>query len=234
MRGIWSYFLPPPGFGDPTLGTPTTWVYRIRSARVYLAASAALRLHVVPFLTGVGTLVCAVALVNRLAFETASRLDRLCPPASHATAVTVNSADFCTPTGIYVEAQARYRIRLSRADGDTWSDASIAAPFPEGYSTWSLFARGNLAAPFIAASLPFRRVVFSGRWFTVFATVRGHAFEAYPLERADTEITPKVSGELLLFVNDSILPIGVMPPALGWDAYYANNHGAANVVIERR
>jgi hypothetical protein len=81
-------------------------------------------------------------------------------------------------------------------------------------------------------SFPFRRL-WSAHWFVPIARIGGRGADQYPLETAATELTARTSGELLLFVNDAILPIGVRPPSLGWSSYYKNNEGQATVVVTK-
>jgi hypothetical protein len=78
---------------------------------------------------------------------------------------------------------------------------------------------------------PFRRI-WTAHWFVPIARIGQHGMDQYPLAGTklspnETEITARTSGELFLFVNDAVLPIGVMPPALGWQSYYVNNQGTA-------
>ncbi|HEY5906760.1 MAG TPA: hypothetical protein VIZ31_01885, partial [Vicinamibacteria bacterium] len=79
---------------------------------------------------------------------------------------------------------------------------------------------------------PFRRL-WSAAWFVPIARIGARGSDQYPLDASATELTARTSGELLLFVNDAILPINLSPPSLGWGSYYSNNHGQATVVVTK-
>jgi hypothetical protein len=69
------------------------------------------------------------------------------------------------------------------------------------------------------------------------ARIGADGFDQYPLEQWSQRITARTSGELFLFVNDTLLPLLPDPKAgrvrVGWQGSYRNNEGLARVRITR-
>jgi hypothetical protein len=238
MRAIWLKVIPPATGQYESLGRPRSPLSRLRSHPWYLAASAVLRHTVVSTAFGLATLLCLFAAANRLAFETASAMGGFCHEsggralATHASSeAQLVSANVCQATGVQLDAGAKYRIELRLPGRTAWRDAGVEVDSPAGFTAGSRGLTPGQRALF-GLFVPFRRL-WSAAWFVPIARIGAQGSDQYPLAASATELTARTSGELLLFVNDAILPINLSPPSLGWGSYYSNNHGQATVVVTK-
>jgi hypothetical protein len=237
MRNIWSQVIPPPGRDLDVLRPPSGLLYRVRSHPYYQGTLAVFRHHLLPNAFGIATLVvlalCGVGLANRVAFEAVNGLGGFCTASQQPTALTENETRvlidftpgiFCWASGVELERGARYTISvtLNATDGD-----SIRVTSPAGFHSFTQGLTVAQRALFVAFA-PFRRVLALD-WYVPVARIGERGFDQYPLADKDNQFTARDSGELFLFVNDAIVPVG--PGGIGWDSYYTNNRGAVTVSV---
>jgi len=244
MRAIWSQVMPPPGRQLETLGQPTGLLYRLRTHPYCQGTAAVVRHYLLPTAFGWAVLLLAslwgAGLANRAIFETANAFGAFCSGSGGAP-VTAAQVDVripadagCFGTGVSLEAGARYRVSVSVAaiDGGTADEpaSGVTVSSPAGFSA----ARAGLSTAqraVFAAFVPFRRVI-AEKWFVPIARIGASGFDQYPLSAQNTEFTARRTGELFLFVNDAIAPLG--PGGPGWtNAYYRNNRGTVSITLSR-
>jgi hypothetical protein len=238
MRRIYLDVTAAPETGLSAMKGPRGALYRLRSHPAYQGAFARLRRGVLPNVFGALILASLGFVACRIPFELASAAGVLCKGgASHpldlnaaSQPIPFQSSDLCEATGVYLNAGARYRIDLALATPGVWHDKDIAAPFPRGFrGGWRKL---GWRRPIFILATPLRREL-SGNWFRPFARVGRTGIEHHRLPAKTNEITALTSGELFLFVNDLIPPLGLCPWAMGWDACYKNNHGTATVTVRK-
>jgi hypothetical protein len=244
MRGIWSQVVPPPGRRLDALKLPKGLVYTIRSNRLGLRVGSFVRRTLTPAVFGLGLLISltftSLALANRLLFEAANIAGGICSAGSGAAGAPTTLAAgaskrlswagdgsdvpflFCYPTGILVEKNAHYQIRVEFTG---LRDRTIPIVSPAGVGDI-----GPGSRVLFAAMTPFRRV-WSADWGVPVARIGTAGFDEYPLERPTNLLRARSSGPLLLFLNDAIAPVG--PGGWGWMSYYFNNSGTATFTITR-
>jgi hypothetical protein len=215
----------------------------MRLHRWYQGFFAVVRRKLLPTAFGLTTLVCLAGGLNRAAFEAASGLGLACASSSvslerlgvgESVERDLASGAFCRATGVGMQAGATYTVRFTPRSA-RWLDDTIEAPMPEGFSSLADGLSGMQRAVFLAGT-PFRRV-WTSRWFVPNARIGEDGFDQYPLARQDVTFTARTSGELFLFVNDTIVPVLPRRAApfvsTGWSAGYANNEGVVQVRVTR-
>jgi hypothetical protein len=140
---------------------------------------------------------------------------------------TIESRGFCTPTGIALQKDGRYSVAYTLPRD--WTDNGIPVMSSAGFNAFSAGLTRVQRAAFLI-DVPFRRM-WAANWFVPIARIGARGFDQYPLAQNTNTFTARKSGELFLFVNDAIAPIG--PAGRGWGSYYPNNTGAATVTIAR-
>ncbi len=229
-------------------------LYRLRMAKPYQAAVSILKRNITPTLAGFAALFLIVAMLSRVGVTMTSTLGGYCEPTRPKPAITeaaVARTDFrsdsvCWASGITLEKGRRYAIAL-QIDHD-WRDG----PPPQIDPKAAAADAGAAAKDPFKADLPgfeagrfpwylrpfvlFRRKL-DQFWFMPIARIGAFGWDEYPLYPNDwsrpgrwrdnltAEITAKRTGELFLFVNDAILPLGLYQP------FYANNRGTAKVTV---
>jgi len=231
MRKVWSTIATAPPRQVTPSHPPTDPIYRLRTHPVYQGTFKLVTQRVFPFIFGFGTLAAivliAVGTANRAAFSIASASGNVCrpeaglPPLTEPTKVKLASFDVCTPVRVKLESGQAYRVRTTLPAGG-WKDASELVTTHGGFSSGD-----NL---FTLPFLPFRRVLRE-QWFVPIARVGAFPSEHHPLKQEEVVITPRVDGQLFLFVNDAALPGG-------WNPFYSNNdeddnNRRATIEIER-
>jgi hypothetical protein len=242
MRAIWLQMTSAPPDILQSVTAPTDWKYRVRSHHVYQGMFSVLRRKLLPAVFGITMLLWLAGAVNRIVFEGVGAAGQICRGSEEtggellrlyavSRPIVLPSNELCAATGVRLAAGARYRIHLQKPDSVAWRDLNIDGRFPGGFTAaspgLSLWQRALLAV-----STPFRRQ-WSGHWFVPVARVGSKGIEYHHLPSKTNEVTPLTSGELFLFVNDAIAPLGLAPPALGWHAYYKNNKGRAIVTVTK-
>jgi hypothetical protein len=239
MRAVWLKVIPPAAEEWKRLRRGRSWLTAVRLITGYQVAFAVLRRKILPNVFGILILVGLIGAANRAPFEALNVLGFWCDGSGGRT-LAVNapsapvpfaSAAFCAPTGIRLEAGARYRLDLTGIGDPGWRDHETPVSSPGGFTTLSSDLSLRQRALF-AASVPFRRV-WSENWFVPIARVGDGGLEHYPLDLTSKVITAKTSNELFLFVNDSIAPLGLTSPWVGWKSAYANNHGVVYLTVTK-
>lgn len=244
MRDVWSDTLDPPIPPPASGGRPAAgWLRRLRLHRWYQGFFAVVRRKLLPTMVGVTALLWLAGGLNRAAFEAASGLGLTCASSSvslerlaagEVAERDLASGAFCRATGIEMQAGASYTVRFTPRSA-RWLDDTIDAPMPEGFSSVDDRLSIVQRAVFLGAT-PFRRV-WTSRWFVPIARIGEDGFDQYPLARQDVTFTARTSGELFLFVNDTIVPVlpRRSPPfvSAGWSAGYGNNEGVVQARVRR-
>ncbi len=225
MRRLWDDILRRGAAPVDPCPVPTDVVYRLRSHPVYRGTTTLLSRHVFPLVFGLIAL-GAVALVvvgtaNRARFSLMSAAGITCPAAVERTRDSWNRIPFdptniCQSTGVRLAAGRTYDVTIALPAG--WADAGHPAGLAGVDGT--AYPLGYIGA------LPFRRVLRKP-WFVPVARIGRHSPEYHVLTGGVTEITPRRTGDLYLFVNDAV---GIPP----WtDYFYRNNLGGQAVVSVR-
>jgi hypothetical protein len=145
------------------------------------------------------------------------------PPA--ATPVTMDTQKVCNATGMKVTQGERYQITLTVTA--PWQDDEDGETTPNGFNR-------HQAGWVQLLGVPYRRLIWSN-WFATILRVGGPGFEEHLLKFDDkgnsvftTDFVPRSSGEVFLYVNDSVI-------GLPWiySLFYWNNHGTADVKLEK-
>lgn len=229
MRKLWDSVLrngpQEVGPGSP----PTDLVYRIRSHPAYRGTAELMSQHVFPLIFGVASLAAVVLIVvgsiNRATFAVMSAAGVTCPEVEQAQTGTVvqdgisfDNKRICQSTGVLMQQGHTYEVSITLPSD--WADASHPA---------GLAGFGSSESPLIYfPALPFRRVLRE-QWFVPIARIGRRSHEYYPLTKATTEITPRRTAHLYLFVNDAVgFP--------GWRGYFYENNkgGPATVAVRER
>ena len=135
------------------------------------------------------------------------------------------SNQLCAPSGIRLEAGARYDIAISVPNDGTYRDEGVPVTTPAGFAFHAEGLSVGQRLLFLG-SAPFKRIR-RANWFGIVAQVNGDSgHSSYVLKDEKNEFRPRHTGSLSFFVNDAILP---------WDPeyFYKNNHGAANITVQR-
>jgi T6SS, Phospholipase effector Tle1-like, catalytic domain len=239
MRAVWLKVLPPAADRYHSLAKPRSFVFALRSNDWYQGMSAVLRRFVIPNVFGILTLVWIAGAFNRATFETANSFGTLCHgDYEHSRTVDQGvltalqpfpSNEFCHPTGIRLEAGAKYYFIVKALDD--WHDADIPVDSASGFAFWH---RGLTAVQRVVffSDVPFRRV-WTSQWFSLFARIGERGIDNYPIGGPKPEFVARSTGELFLFVNDAIAPVNIVNGSIGWTTYYANNRGRATIVVRK-
>ena len=223
-------------------------IQRLRSSAAYQRSIQYLKWRALPALFGAlfagAGLLALTVLAHRSALLLTQAELHSCPadaarPADVGRAPTPVAGLFatrspCWPTGLRLEAGARYRLLLDVQQ--PWVDGHIPAS-PEGFAS----TRFGLVAPVFA---PFRRAT-AAPWFAPVITVRdaeGHRHSvavslAAELPRQDQtrpgpyagEFVAPATGAAFLYVNDALIP----SQPIAATPLYANNQGTAAVSLQR-
>ena len=240
MRAVWSEVVPPPGRTPLQLKDPHGAIFRLRTNKYYLGTTAVFRHFVLPPLFGIGTLVLlallGTAVANRLLFETANAAGVLCTRTAQPRPVgraveqgSLPTNSFCHATGLSLEERRRYRVSVAFNGARDGREMQVGGT--EGFVAGDA-PNGRLKTIFTVFG-PFRRVL-SANWFVPVARVGAGWFEQHLLADPENVFTARRDGELFLFVNDSIAPIGQSEggTTFGWRASYPNNQGRLDFTIQ--
>ena len=132
-----------------------------------------------------------------------------------------NNRNLCQTAKIELQAGRTYEVSITLPKG--WTDKSIPSDLT-GIST--------SAAPWVyIPALPFRRVL-KAPWFVPVARIGVWTPEYHMLTQTVTEITPRQTGQLFLFVNDAVGPPGLR------SVFYDNNEPGpvdpAKVIVKEK
>jgi hypothetical protein len=247
MREIWGRLMFHPVDPEPPPPVDLTLLSRVRANPYYQGTWAVFRRKALPAGFALVIVVLVVGALNRGAFEVANLSGALCKAHPEATlrsipdlvsvTRTFATRDFCYASGLRLEAGQSYRLTVAAFDAmvdlnGLVADGSIVVPTQRGFTFTSRSIDMQLATrTLFAVAAPFRRL-WRANWYVPVARVGANSVDQEPLVR-DTLLTPRDGGELFLFMNDAIAPLAPFLPFVGWDAYYANNHGRVTVTIER-
>jgi uncharacterized protein (DUF2235 family) len=238
----------------PAGSVPTGFVYRLRTHRTYRAVHAAMKRHIVPFVSAVLLLYLGAAFASHVAFDVADASGAFCREGTRTPLTSLErttaretqvqgfaAASMCWPTGVELVEGRRYRITITQPDD--WRDRAQAVDLG-GFEIGELPDVGTRLRLF--AGLPLRRMLYRP-WFRPIARIGAVGADEYPLDpdtrpvpsdrmpaAADAgnelvaEINARRTGELFLYVNDAVLGV---PPFAG--AFYGNNGGRAQVEVAR-
>jgi hypothetical protein len=212
---------------------PNDLIFKLRWHPAYRRATEFLSQRAFPFVFGLIAL-SAVALIvsgtiNRAMFTVRTVAGRTCTPGTDLLAsregawpeILFNNRDLCQTTRIELQAGRTYEISITLPQG--WKDKSIPSDLT-GIST--------SAAPWVyIPALPLRRVL-RAPWFVPVARIGVWTPEYHIITQRVTEVTPRQTGQLFLFVNDA-----VGPP--GWRSlFYENNEPGpkdpAKVIVKEK
>jgi hypothetical protein len=234
MRGIWLKVLPPAINRHHLLNDRKGALTAIRTSNVYQGLFALWRRAILPNVVGIVLLWVLIAAGNRALFESVNAAGLLCTakPDGAPAALELTPGQFCQGTGVQLEANSRYRVTVDilPAEGTTakWQDGDVNVTYtPAGFTAGSAGMTRLQRAIFVLAT-PFKRLL-SADWYVPVARIGASGLDQYALDKNELVITPKTSGELFLFVNDAIAPLG--PCGIGWRSYYCNNYGRARITV---
>lgn len=248
MREIWGRLMFHPVDPAPPPSVELTWLSRLRAHPSYQGAWAVFRRKLLPAGFAVVLVVLVAGAINRGSFEAANLSGALCQahersslqsvPPEQVVSRTFATREFCSATGLLLEAGQSYRLTVQRFDmtadlKEVVADGTIVVPTQRGFTfTSKLIEMPLTARALFAVAAPFRRL-WRANWYVPVAQIGAASVDQEALVR-DTLITPRDGGELFLFVNDAIFPLAPFMPFAGWHAYYANNYGRVTVTIERQ
>jgi uncharacterized protein (DUF2235 family) len=226
---------------------PDSWIYRLRNAGAYKAAYYVLTRWILPtiFAALIAVMLVilaysALAVLGRVTFAAYDVSGHVCRSGSAPTAqpVTIDTRMLCNATGLTVEKGKTYDVSLvikdGWEDGHDWtaSDPNRAKGIetdPNGFGwdkmTWQM-----------TPGLPYRRLV-SSNWFATIIRIGAEGFgemvlpfESDPAQPAHykASFTAAKDGEVFVYVNDSVISWQ------GFDRYYRNNRGTAELTITRK
>jgi uncharacterized protein (DUF2235 family) len=142
------------------------------------------------------------------------------------TPVAMDTAMVCNATGMKVTQGENYRLTLKVTD--TWKDGDITTD-PNGFDV----SRASWLQRILG--WPYRRLIWSN-WFATILRVGSPGLEEHLLKmdggKGDvwtTDFEPRSSGEVFLYVNDSVVGL----PWVYSLFYWWNNHGTADVKLEK-
>ena len=233
MKGFWDGITNAPARQVGPATPPNDLIFKLRWHPAYRHATEFLSQKAFPFVFGLIAL-SAVALtvlgtINRGLFTVRTVAGRTCRPGTNLLAsqegawpqIQFNNKDLCQTTGIELQAGRTYEISITLPPG--WKDKSVASDLT-GIST--------SAAPWLyIPALPFRRVL-RAPWFVPVARIGVWTPEYHTLTQEVTEVTPRQTGQLFLFVNDAVGPPGLR------SFFYENNEPGpkdpAKVIVKEK
>ena len=235
MKGLWdgTVMAKPREVAPATL--PNDPIFKLRWHPAYRGTAEFLSQKAFPFVFGLVAL-SAVALIilgtiNRGLFTVRTVAGRTCTPAplkdplpgdiAAWPPIQFNNKELCQAAGINLQAGHTYEVSITLPKG--WTDKGIPSDLT-GIST--------SAAPWAyIPALPFRRVLRAS-WFVPVARIGVWTPEYHMLTQSVTEITPRQTGQLFLFVNDTVGPPGFR------SFFYENNEPGladpATVIVKEK
>jgi hypothetical protein len=231
MHHIWTS---PPSAGA---AEPGGLLYAFRSSPAYRWTWRQLQARVLPWVFAVIVIWLLVAGASNTLFSVMNASGAICTPTKEPLAAHMLRKEFetrspCWASGVRLTEGVRYRIAIEIRE--PWRDGvDEDAKRPGIPSDLSGFGKTTLR---MFPGLPFRRYV-SEKWFKPVARIGSEGSDEYVLDPGDTlvegssrlvtELTARSSGELFLFVNDTVFPL-----PRGWtQPTYANNRGTASVIV---
>jgi hypothetical protein len=230
MRSVWQA-------GKTSAAPPADRLHWLRTHRYYRGALRLGKRYVLPTILAALIVFLIVAAVSHTASVMTASLGFACLPSKTAELVTTaviregfRTDAFCWASGVRLKDGLSYRITIERVV--PWADGDIPVPDLRGFH--------SRRAPVLLLGVPFRRWQ-TQPWFRPIARIGWRGTDEYPLvpqpsatdddsapvSRLVTRVRARTSGELFLYVNDSLVE-------LPWlrDRFYRNNAGTARVTVE--
>lgn len=218
MRVLWKPTFTWPIVTEPVAETPQGFLFNLRTNSAYQWIANTMKTVVLPFLAGAVMVVVLMIVLARGLYTVADSFGCFCTPATSDKSV-FKTNDPCWDSGNRLEEGKRYRITIAVQANDLWKDDTIEPKDMGGFGR-------ELMVPAMYLGIPLRRQ-FQENWFKPIARIGRLGGDEYPLDglmpnenTLVAEIKARRSGELFLFVNDTV-------------GFYSNNHGSATVNIER-
>jgi uncharacterized protein (DUF2235 family) len=218
-------------------GLPNDFIYRLRSSRAYIAFHENLKYRWAPAFFALLFVYLGISLASHLLYNVQDVAGFTCTESAdpkpiekkEKRTVEFTTSALCNPTGIMLEANARYTVTIEQ--GAPWTDNSISVPLG-GFSPLKqpLWYHRIL----LGLAVPLRREITQD-WFRIvlrYGRVGGEEdfIEPDPDDYVlETPIKPTRKGELFVFVNDAVVGI----PGL-YDLFYRGNKGTATLTITRK
>jgi len=219
-------------------GLPNDFIYRLRSSRGYIAFHENLKYRWAPAFFALLFVYLGLCLASHLLYNVQDVAGLTCTESAdpkplakkESRSVEFTTAALCNPTGIMLEANARYTVTIAEVQGAPWTDSGISVPLG-GFSP--------LVQPvwyhriLLGFAVPLRREITQD-WFRIvlrYGRVGGEEdfIEPDPDDYVlESPIKPTRKGELFVFVNDAVIGI----PGL-YDLLYRNNRGTAYLTVKR-
>jgi uncharacterized protein (DUF2235 family) len=231
MRSLW---LAAPDAAAP----PADRLYRLRTHPLYRGFFRLGKHYVLPTILAGLIVLLLVAFASQTTAVVTSSLGLACPHSGTLTPVTAtpvvrdgfHTDAFCWPTGLRLRGGLSYRVTIEPTA--PWGDRGVPVTDLRGFDT--------PLSPMLLR-LPFRRWL-TEPWFRPIARIGWKGTDEYPLiprlsatDEADdapvrrlvSVVRARTSGELFLYVNDSMIEL----PGLR-TRFYRNNAGTARVTVE--
>jgi hypothetical protein len=202
--------------------------------------------QVLPFLSALFLLWAGVMGASHLLVNVADSMGAFCQESNKdettvlatkgalSKPVIFETSALCHPTKIRLERGVRYAAVIKMTPETRWANDNQTTS-PAGFGMLDVPNLGDRLLFY--TTLPQRRVMFK-RWFSLLARIGSTGVSEAFLDPEPMDGVPNTykgmmgraerSGELFLYVNESVIPL----PGLS-DAFYRNNRGMAEVVIER-
>ena len=235
MKALWDgiAMAKPREVGPATF--PDDPIFKLRWHPAYRGISEFLSQKAFPFVFGFVALSAVVLVVvgtiNRGLFTVRTVAGHTCTPETTPTPsqngawpeIKFDNRNLCQAAGIELKAGRTYEVSITLPPDHKWKDKTISSDLT-GISTWE--------APWVyIPALPFRRVL-KAPWFVPVARIGVWTPEYHMLTQTVTEITPRQTGQLFLFVNDAVGPPGLR------SFFYNNNEPGpddpAKVVVKEK
>jgi uncharacterized protein (DUF2235 family) len=210
MKGLWDgiALAKPREVGPATL--PKDPIFKLRWHPAYRGTAEFLSQKAFPLVFGLVAL-SAVALIvlgtiNRGMFSVRTVAGRTCKPSGDLLGIQngawpeiqFDNRNLCQAARIELHAGRTYEVSITLPQG--WKDETVSS---------DLTGIPTSAAPWVyIPALPFRRVL-RAPWFVPVARIGVWTPEYHMLTQSVTEITPRQTGQLFLFVNDAVGPPGL-------------------------
>jgi uncharacterized protein (DUF2235 family) len=241
MRPIWREIISAGPVSVAPSREPTNWLYRLRTSPLPRGLLYVLSHWVLPFIAALVIYVLLVyvlaVVATRIVFPTATMLGYVCEPAKQPPPdpVKFDTRNLCQPTGVKVVEGKTYRVTFTKG-ALPWEDGhKYEKPEEAGIPTGpNGFGWDSMSWKMIGG-IPLRRFV-SVNWFQAIVRVGSTGLDEQPLTftpksgpktSAEATFKARSSGEVFLFVNDSVLVL----PRLS-QFFYDNNMGTAEVKID--
>ena len=230
--------------GAPS-GLPESFVYGLRSNRVYIAFHEGLKRNIAPAFFAALFVYLGLSALSHASYnvldvwgETCidNKSDSKIPPSTRMAVgetrlIRFDTSDLCKATGVDLETNgARYYFRIDETT--PWANGKLRIPIG-GFSTQNTDAASWYERIYLTLFLPLRRELFED-WFRIVLRYGSRGGEEIVQEPDLTDpliqnnIRPTREGQLYVFVNDAVIGI---PGLYGW--LYKDNKGTAELTIKR-